>query len=511
MYKIRVNPGIVILLFTLLFWGCKSADLTIMGLYEKKIAAGETTDKDSTEILQDNSNSGIPLFYGIIKDQYDNPVFEPNVYLQSENGFAGYTKGDENGNYSINKVFTKSKINTDKTIIKCNLKVTAEGFGEKTIPVKLFPDSSFEQNFILTKLGSISGTVYGSDGNPVKEIDIFAYGNSGESYFSKTDASGFYTIENLEDDSYTVEVFNSISMFPQREVNISGGDDVTNLNFNAAKGEIKGRILSGETKLPINRSVVSLTPQDLTVIHNGLLFEIKDTTDKEGNFSFTGLRKGEYIIKAVSDGMGEMSEKAEVQKEKTAEYVDLLLLPEGIISGKISGYGADEKSHFSLIDKFGNIIFAPNLEIEDDGKYIIKNLAGGVYSVTCYSGDLHVTKENIVVKSGKTTTGQNFEIPHGSGVIKGKVTTKSGDPLFDVMVFITSEQLSGHAFTDEKGLYELSGLTEGKYSVVFSNLDYKRIQKTIYLTEKQKMNKEVDFQVDSLKIQQGVLGDESGK
>ncbi len=483
MCKIRVKPGIFILLFTLLFWGCKSADLTIMGLYEKKIAAGETTEKDSTEILQDNSESGAPLFYGIIKDQYDNPVFEPDVFLQSENGIAGYTEGDEYGNYSINKVFTKSKNDTDKTIIKYNLKVTAEGFGDKTIPVKLIPDSSFERNFILTKLGSISGTVHGSDGSPVKEIDLYAYGNSGESYFSKTDASGFYTFGKLEDDSYTVEVFNSILMFPLREVNISGGDDVTDLDFNAAKGEIKGRILSGETKLPVSGSVVFLTLEDLTVLSAGQLPEIKDTTDTEGKFSFTGLREGEYIIKAVSDGLGEISEKAEVQKGKTAEMVDLLLMPEGIISGKISGYGVDEKSHFSLVDDFGNIIFTPNLEIEDDGKYKIKNLAGGVYSVTCYSGDLHVTKENIVVKSGKTTTGQNFEIPHGSGVIKGKVTTNSGVPLFDVMVFITSEKLSGHVFTNDSGEFNISQLIDGKYELVFSNPEYPVIRKHIELID----------------------------
>jgi len=107
-----------------------------------------------------------------------------------------------------------------------------------------------------------------------------------------------------------------------------------------------------------------------------------------------------------------------------------------------------------------------------DGNYLINNVPTGDYLVYPVAPALVVENDRrLTITAGETIRDINFAMVH-SGAITGRITDADGQPLKETVSVVRVEPESDyerHKFawfrTDDRGIYEASGLRPGKYKV----------------------------------------------
>ena len=139
------------------------------------------------------------------------------------------------------------------------------------------------QDFVATVAGnySISGTVSGA----VQEGVTMALSGTA-SKTTTTDSDGFYSFTGLINGTYTVTPSKSGYTFEptSRSVTISGGSVVG-----------KDFVASSTAIYSISGKVIGDTPADVTITLSGNASQVT-TTDTAGNYSFTELANGDYLV-----------------------------------------------------------------------------------------------------------------------------------------------------------------------------------------------------------------------
>lgn len=121
---------------------------------------------------------------------------------------------------------------------------------------------------------------------------------------------------------------------------------------------------------------------------------------------------------------------------------------------------------------------------DQEGNYRITNVQPGSYKVLPAAPAYVISGEpggkSLIITEGESVEGINFALARG-GVITGRVTDSEGRPLIEEMVNLlpadTSNQ-SGpfyvsarHGQTDDRGIYRMFGIPEGKYRVALGQSD----------------------------------------
>jgi hypothetical protein len=123
------------------------------------------------------------------------------------------------------------------------------------------------------------------------------------------------------------------------------------------------------------------------------------------------------------------------------------------------------------IDVNGNVVCVGHTD--SSGKYSLDySLPTGTYNLTALfpSGHLPKTVTGVSVTAGSTTTVNLALDP--SGIISGKVTSSSGQPVSGTFITATSGGFVSNATSDSNGNYRITdGLGTGRYTVLaFSGL-----------------------------------------
>jgi hypothetical protein len=104
-----------------------------------------------------------------------------------------------------------------------------------------------------------------------------------------------------------------------------------------------------------------------------------------------------------------------------------------------------------------------------DGAYSM-NVAAGTYSVTFSQIDHRDTTVTGIVVTTNNTTTVNVVMQRLKGIVRGTVTSGPSAPINNVRVVV---QGSGREdTTGSNGTYMIDNLTEGTYSIFFTNIDY---------------------------------------
>ena len=288
--------------------------------------------------------------------------------------------------------------------------------------------------------------------DPFKDITVELIGADGSVVATtKTDADGNYSFTGLDAGTYTVKVTKAgeIAELTQTEDpdgtkdNASGAITLNadnpvreNVNF----GYIKKHAISGNVYLDQNRDKTKNTGDiDLSGVTVKLLDKDGNvvgttTTDKDGNYSFTGLNDGTYTVQVDKTGPLADKEQTEDPSGKTDSrsqaitftrtdpdvtnvnfgYADNYSI-HGLVyrdGDRNETHGATEKGYANqtveLRDKDGKVVATTTTKA--DGTYSFSKLPAGKYTVKVEPSDL--------LKSYEQTEDPDGTKDHTSGVVQ---------------------------------------------------------------------------------------------
>ena len=368
--------------------------------------------------------------------------------------------------------------------------------------------------------------------DPFKDITVELLGADGNVVATtKTDADGNYSFTGLDAGTYTVKVTKAgdIAELTQTEDpdgtkdNASGAITLNadnpvreNVNF----GYIKKHAISGKVYLDHNRDKTKNTG-DVDV--PGVTVKLLDkdgnvvgttTTDKDGNYSFTGLNDGTYTVQV--DKTGPLADKEQTEdpsgKADSRSQAITFTRPDPDVTNVNFGYtglytvsgtvyydkdrsetiGNTEPGFegvtVNLLDKDGKVIGTTTTD--KDGKYSFSKLPAGKYTVKVVKdGDLADLEQTEDPDSTKDSTSGVVEVNHNNpsvenvnfgyvanNTITGTVyrddnrdKTINGDEpgLERVSVQLLDEdgKVLQTLDTDADGNYAFQHLPDGKYTV----------------------------------------------
>ena len=358
----------------------------------------------------------------------------------------------------------------------------------------------------ITVKHRLSGKVYydanesssfDNDEDPFKDITVELIGADGSVVATtKTDADGNYSFTGLDAGTYTVKVTKAgeIAELTQTEDpdgtkdNASGAITLNadnpvreNVNF----GYIKKHAISGNVYLDQNRDKTKNTGDiDLSGVTVKLLDKDGNvvgttTTDKDGNYSFTGLNDGTYTVQVDKTGPLADKEQTEDPSGKTDSrsqaitftrtdpdvtnvnfgYADNYSI-HGLVyrdGDRNETHGATEKGYANqtveLRDKDGKVVATTTTD--ENGAYSFEKLPAGDYTVK-------------VVKDGALTDLDQTEDPDSTKDSTSGVISLSNDHRTETDVnfgYIANNSINGTIYRDGDRDGK-KGDTEGRYSGV---------------------------------------------
>ena len=368
--------------------------------------------------------------------------------------------------------------------------------------------------------------------DPFKDITVELLGADGSVVATTTtDADGNYSFADLDAATYTVKVTKAgdIAELTQTEDpdgtkdNASGAITLNtdnpvreNINF----GYIKKHAISGKVYLDHNRDKTKNTGDvDVPGVTVNLLGKDGNvvgttTTDKDGNYSFTGLNDGTYTVQV--DKTGKLADKEQTEdpsgKADSRSQAITFTRPDPDVTNvnfgytglyTVSGTVYYDKDHseslnnsepgfngitVNLLDKDGKVIGTTTTD--KDGKYSFTKLPAGKYTVKVVKdGDLADLEQTEDPDATKDSTSGVVEVNHNNpsvenvnfgyvanNTIKGTVyrddnrdKTINGDEpgLERVSVQLLDEdgKVLQTLDTDVDGNYAFQHLPDGKYTV----------------------------------------------
>ena len=288
-----------------------------------------------------------------------------------------------------------------------------------------------------------------------------------------TSGGGHFTFADVEGGTYTITIsgYPDDASFDQTtaEVTIAQADQTINRNFNGSW--IRTASLTGMV------TVEGVGLPGVTVSVAGRQ-DAQTLTDANGQFTFTGLRAGNYTIEisgfdATDVAFSATSSAVEVAVGESKVWsFEGTYVRESTIAGQVSvegnglagvtislqGMGADESENTDM-----------------GGQFTFSNLRAGEYqlAISGYDTDEYgfsTTSATVRVEHGRTANVPFEGILLRTAAIMGQVSIE-GEGLADVTVSLSGEGESQTAMTNEAGQYAFTELPAGNFQVAISGYD----------------------------------------
>ncbi|MFI5378499.1 MAG: SdrD B-like domain-containing protein [Tepidisphaerales bacterium] len=454
------------------------------------------------------------------------------VYLDTNNngqldGGEPYRITDATGAYSFTGLLAGNY--TVRVVQQSGYQSTSPAGGSWPVPVQS-GTAAAGKNFGTFQLGSISGEVF-TDTNGNGQLDAGESGLGGWTVYvdangngqldpgetsQVTAANGSYSFTGLPAGTYAVRIVEQPGYQATSPVGgfnlvpVQSGTAATAINFgNFQLGSISGQVFNdtnGNGQLDTGEPGLAGWTVYLDANNNGQLDPGETTaiTNSAGNYSFTGLASGTYIVRAVEPPGYQLTRPAAgsysvpVQSGAAATGRNFGSFQLGSISGEVftdtNGNGQLDAGETGLsgwtvyLDTNGNGTLDPGETSQltgANGSYSFPGLATGTYTVRVVGQPGYQLTGpvggswSVAVQSGTTATAKNF----GSfqlGSIAGQVfadTNANGQldtgetGLAGWIVYLDANnngQLDSgetYAITDANGDYSFAGLSAGTYTV----------------------------------------------
>lgn len=327
-------------------------------------------------------------------------------------------------------------------------------------------------NFALTKAGSISGTVYESDGaTPVAEADIFAFGEKGGQGSATTGEDGTYAIIGLAPDTYRVSVTAvGLAESLRSGVSVAADQSVTDIDFVLGEfGSISGTVTEADGMTPISGVEIHASEP-------GGAFGTA-ITGADGTYILEGLPVGSYEVEATKEGLSfAPRENIEVQGGARVSNVDLIAHG-GAISGKVTEGDDTTPIAGAAVSVTASRVEGPtalqrlsaSTTTASDGTYRIDSLQAGTYTVQASAPGSGTIIQTVTVTDVETPSIDFVLGAYGS--ISGQVVRDDDETPIEGAEIIVSDaadnpiDVGDAGITNESGEYVIDGLSPGTYYV----------------------------------------------
>jgi hypothetical protein len=336
---------------------------------------------------------------------------------------------------------------------------------------------------------SISGrVVIAADGAPLGGAIVEAY-DAVEHFMpaatAMTDMQGRYSLGAIPDGDYYVlayapgfarEIWDQAVVVQEAEVVSYGGQPVTGIDFALAEGgSISGRVTQADGMTPLPGIEVSVTQAKYVWVAN-LWF--RAFSDASGHYRVDHLPLGEFVVVGARDGYVNefydnvnylsMCTNVVVQPPRETSAIDLLMDPEGRLSGRVlddvTGQPIEGAMVHMLPSGPGS---APTWGMGDEtdasGAFMVNRLPPSEYLISAraedYGDEIYHHQPSwpaadlVPVAPGEDVTGVEVRMRRG-GLLRGHLFDEFGVPLpgFWMTVQLPNGELAGampdHARTD---------------------------------------------------------------
>ncbi|NJL06068.1 MAG: hypothetical protein HC911_14425, partial [Chloroflexaceae bacterium] len=325
---------------------------------------------------------------------------------------------------------------------------------------------------VLAQTGTITGVVTAADtSDPLQFVNVRAYDSENAIVTSdSTDASGAYTLSDIEVGSYRIEFvpstfFDPARLYAPRFYNnkatlatadpVTVAEDATTGGINAVLqrgADLTGVISTSDTLEPLSSVTVNVYNVQNTLVRT-------DDTDFTGVYSITGLAAGSYRVEFDPSFFSEYVREFHNNKATlaTANPVALTLgnittinaaLDRGaVLQGSVTDAGSSgllENIRVVAYDADDSVARSTNTD--SDGTYLLGGLPTGDYRLefeppfdSPYLGEFHDNQPDLASATPlsltvNTTTTINAALQRGASVVGTVRTRDTNTPLEDIIV-----------------------------------------------------------------------------
>lgn len=361
------------------------------------------------------------------------------------------------------------------------------------------PDSATAsgKDIVLTRSGSVTGTVTADGGGPLASVFVSAYEVvDGDLVFDQavqTDSSGHYVLAGLRSGEYRLlfedtagthvsEIWpDAPDLRTGRSLVVPAGGTVAGADAALApRGRIRGTVRQPDGALLYNAYAAAYREQD----HEWRRVAY-DATDASGAYDLGLLPPGIYRLKFGHDDYATefWSDRADLATGRDLVLgagdhltdLDARLAPRGSVSGRVTGpdgTGLPGIEVRSYLAEEGDRRYAYT---DQSGGYRITGVDGGVHELTFRDPQgVYLSKRiaGVAVGPGVAVTGRDAGLVVAGG-IEGRVTDASGAGLTHARVYRYETTEWGWTYvddvlTDGTGYYRMSGLAAGRYRLGFT-------------------------------------------
>lgn len=337
--------------------------------------------------------------------------------------------------------------------------------------------------------GSIVGTIIDTDsGDPLASVIVEVKQGNTTVAQGFTDADGKFRIDGLAPGRYTVQVRADNFQGQFFAVTVSANQtDTVNFSLVSDPGALIGTVKNTNDE-PLIGSTVTLELHGVSV-QSAL-------TDNDGNFSITGLSPGSYTVRASKSGFAHKIAGAEIKANLTTT-VDLVLAANpGSIFGRVTSLSSGDGIVSAVVEvKVGETLVSSILT-DEEGNFLIEGIAPGAYVLRVSADNYQGAIQGVVVVSDQRAE-ENFALVSSPGGVAGVIkSSASGDPIVGARVLISQNGVAiGESLTDAQGLFAISGLAPGAYSIQAEATDFQHFVQGVIVVANQIST--VDFSLAS--------------
>jgi hypothetical protein len=263
-------------------------------------------------------------------------------------------------------------------------------------------------------------------------------------------ADGTYSLAGLCPGIYTVVPTQSCRVFTPASLTVAIGPNTNGLNFTSFSdsfSKIRGRVTDGTNAL-----------SNVTVIAAGTNpsgFHATNRTDSAGNYAFSNLCSGSYVIAPSLQCVTPLSSTITIASAQTTNLADFVAT-QFSISGSLVGVAPGTLVTLTTVSAG-----VTNTSTTTNATYSV-SLCAGTYSISASSPCYQFVPSSYSTTLGPSDSGRDFHATSTAGlVIRGSVT-KGTNGLNGVVVNANGQTV----LTDGNGNYAISNACPNSYTII---------------------------------------------